>query len=92
MFILDKINYIAGKVVCAQLCLTFYRLMDYIVHPFPLSMEFSRQDYWSGCHFLFQGIFLIQGWSLHFLHHLPCQVASLSLYHLGSPIAGKPSS
>ena len=45
MFILDKINYIAGKVVCAQLCLTFYCLMDYIVHPFPLSMEFSRQDY-----------------------------------------------
>ena len=23
----------------------------------PLSMGFSRQEYWSGCHFLLQGIF-----------------------------------
>ena len=27
----------------------------------PLSMEFPRQEYWSGCHFLLQGIFLTQG-------------------------------
>ena len=26
----------------------------------PLSMEFSRQEYWSGCHLLLQGIFLTQ--------------------------------
>ena len=26
-----------------------------------LSAEFSRQEYWSGCHFLLQGIFLTQG-------------------------------
>ena len=26
-----------------------------------LSMGFSRQEYWSGCHFLLQGIFLTQG-------------------------------
>ena len=25
-----------------------------------LSMEFSRQEYWSGCHFLLQGIFPTQ--------------------------------
>ena len=27
----------------------------------PLSMEFSRQEYWSGLPFPFQGIFLTQG-------------------------------
>ena len=26
----------------------------------PLSVEFSRQEYWSGCHSLLQGIFLTQ--------------------------------
>ena len=30
----------------------------------PLSMEFSRQEYWRGCHFLPQGIFLTQGANL----------------------------
>ena len=27
----------------------------------PLSMEFSRQEYWMGCHFLLQGIFPTKG-------------------------------
>jgi len=27
----------------------------------PLSMEFSREEYWRGCHFLLQGIFPTQG-------------------------------
>ena len=27
----------------------------------PPSMGFSRQEYWNGCHFLLQGIFLTQG-------------------------------
>ena len=38
----------------------------------PLSMGFSRVEYWSGCHFLLQGIFLTQGWnsSLLCLLHL----------------------
>ena len=33
------------------------------VHQAPLSMEFSRQENWSGSHFLFQGNFLTQGWN-----------------------------
>ena len=45
-------------------------------------MEFSRQDYWSGCHFLLQEIFLTQGLNLCFLHW---QVDSLPLSHQGSP-------
>ena len=29
----------------------------------PLCVGFSRQEHWSGCHFLLQGIFLTQGLS-----------------------------
>ena len=43
----------------------------------PLSMEFSRQEYWSGLPFLLQGIFLTQGLSLGLLHRRQI------LYHLG---------
>ena len=32
-----------------------------VAHQAPLSMEFSRQECWSGCHFLLQGIFPTQG-------------------------------
>ena len=31
-------------------------------------MGFLRQEYWSGLHFLLQGIFPIQGSNLHLLH------------------------
>ena len=48
--------------------------MDY------LSMEFSRQEYWSRCYFLFQKIFLAQRLNLHLLHW---QADTLPLCHLG---------
>ena len=41
-------------------------------------MGFSRQEHWSGCHFLLQGISLTQGWKLHVLHQ---QTDSLPLGH-----------
>ena len=53
----------------------------------PLSMEFSRQEYWNECHFLLQGIFLTQGSNPHLLHLLHWWVNSLPLSHLGSPKA-----
>ena len=34
----------------------------------PLPMEFSRQEYWNGVHFLLQGIFPTQGSNLRPLH------------------------
>ena len=34
----------------------------------PLSMEFSRQEYWSGYHSFFQGTFPTQGWNPGLLH------------------------
>ena len=39
----------------------------------PLSMEFSRQEYWRGCHPLFQGIFSIQGSNLSHPSLLHCR-------------------
>ena len=38
-----------------------------VPHQAPLSMGFPRQEYWSGCHFLRQGIFLTEGLNLHLL-------------------------
>ena len=37
--------------VCGLSCSTLCDAMDYIAHQAPLSMEFSRQKYWSGCSF-----------------------------------------
>ena len=51
----------------------------------PLSVRFSRQEYWTGCHFLLQGIFLTQGLNPHLLYLLYWQVGSLPLNHLGGP-------
>ena len=48
----------------------------------PLSMGFSRQEYWSGLPFLLQGIFPTQGFYMHLLYW---QEDSLPLNHLGSP-------
>ena len=48
-----------------------------------LSMGFPRQEYWSGCHFLLQGIFLDQGLNPCLLHYQ--QADSLSLNHQGRP-------
>ena len=36
------------KVLITQSCPTLWDSMAYIAHQAPLSMEFSRQEYWSG--------------------------------------------
>ena len=44
--------------------LSCVRLLDTlwtVAHQAPLSMGFPRQEYWSDCHFLLQGIFPTQG-------------------------------
>ena len=41
-----------------------------VAHQASLSMGFSRQEYWSGCHFLLQGIFPTQGSNPQPLPHL----------------------
>ena len=51
----------------------------------PLSMGFSRQEYWSGCHALLQEIFLDQGSNPRLLCLLHWQVGSLPLAPPGKP-------
>ena len=45
----------------------------------------SRQEYWSGCHFLLQGIFPTQGLNLHLLYLLHWQADSLPIAPPGKP-------
>ena len=52
---------------------------------FPLSMGFSRQEYWSGLPCPPSGIFLTQGSNWSLLRLLHWQVNFLPLCHLGSP-------
>ena len=55
-----------------------------VAHQAPLSMEFSRQEYWSGSSPLLQGIFPTQGSNLGHLH---CRQILDRLSHQGSPPA-----
>ena len=48
----------------------------------PLSMEFPRQEDWSGLHFLLQGVLPTQGWNLGLLH---CRQILYRLSHQGRP-------
>ena len=57
-----------------------------VPHQTPLTMGFSRQEYWSGFYFLPQGIFAIQGLNHHLLPLLHWQVDSLPTEPLGKPI------
>ena len=52
-------------------------------HKFTLSMEFSRQEYWSGLPFPLQRIFLTQGSNLGLLH---CRQILYHLSHHRSPL------
>ena len=49
-----------------------------------LSMEFSRQEHWSGLHSILQGIFPTEDWNLGLLH---CRQILYSLSHQGSSIS-----
>ena len=58
------------KELCAACVCSFAQLCPTLCDPMdcnPLSMELSRQEYWRGCHFVLQGIFLTQGSNLSLL-------------------------
>ena len=54
--------------------------------PGTLAVGFSRQEYWTGCQGLLQGIFQTQGSKSHCLCLLNWQIGSLSLSYQESPI------
>ena len=61
-----------------QSCLILFYHMDQA----PLSVEFSRQEYWSGLHSLLQSIFLTQSFNLGLLY---CRQIVYCLSQQGSP-------
>ena len=55
---------------CVQLFVTLWT----VARQAPVSVGFSRQEYWSGLHVLLQEIFPTQGSNLHLLQLLPCRL------------------
>ena len=49
-------------------CVRLFATPWTLTHQGPLSMGFSRQEYWSGCHALLQGIFPTQELNPRHLH------------------------
>ena len=49
------------EVVCVLSGVRLFATLWSVARQAPLSMRFSRQEYWSGLHFLLQGIFPTQG-------------------------------
>ena len=56
-----------------------------VAHQVPLSIRFSRQEYWSGLPCPPPGIFPTQGSNLHLLCLLHCKQILYPLRHLGKP-------
>ena len=73
-------------VCCCFSCIQLFVTSWTVVRQAPLSMGFSRQEYWSGCHALLQGIFPTQGSNPCLLYLLHWQAGSLPLASPGKPI------
>ena len=63
-------------------CVQLFVALWTVAHQAPLSIGFSKQEYWSGCLFL---LFQTQGTNLRLLHLLLWQADSLLQSPLGSP-------
>ena len=80
--------------VCVRACTHTHTLSHSVLSDFaipwtiacqaPLYLEFPKQEYWSGLHLLFQGIFPTQGSNPHLQCLLYWQEDSLPLSYLGS--------
>ena len=74
------------QVLVTQSCLTLCNLWT-VAYQAPLSLEFSRQEYWSGLSCPSPGMFLTQGLNLGLLHcHFPGgSDGKASTYNVGDP-------
>ena len=73
---------------CLLSCFSYFRLFENpwtVAHRAPLSVGFSRQEYWIGCHALLQRIFPTQGSNPYLLCLLCWQKGSLPLAPRGKP-------
>ena len=78
--------------VCAQSlsCVQLFAILWTAACQTPLSLGFSRQEYWSGCHSLLRGIFHTQGSNLSLLHLQQWQADSLPLLTPEKPLVTRP--
>ena len=60
-------------------CVRLFSTLRTVARQAPLSMGFPRQEYWSGCHFLLQGVFPTEGSNPHLLCVLYWQAGSFPL-------------
>ena len=77
------------SVLCYAQSLSYIQLFATpwtVARQVPLSMGFSRQEYWSGFHFLLQGIFLTQGSNPCLLPLLHWQADSLPRIAWEAPV------
>ena len=65
-FVSEYILCVCGRGLVTKSYLTL--VTPWVAHRVPLSMGFSRKEYWRVCHFLLQGIFLTQGSNPCLLH------------------------
>ena len=72
----------AKSLQSVQLCMTLWT----VACQAPLSIGFSRQEYWSGLPFPPPGGLLTQGLNLHLLYLLHCQADSLPLLPAKKPL------
>ena len=70
----------------AKLCQTFATPRT-VASQAPLSVGFSRQEYWSWLHFPLQEIFVTQGLNLRFVHWQADADLFLPMIHQGSTVA-----
>ena len=71
---------------CVQLSVTLWM----VAHQAPLSMGFSRQEYWNGLSLPPQGIFPLQVSNVALLGFLHWQMGPLPMSHLESPVKRMP--
>ena len=69
--------------VCVQSCKLSVTIWT-VARQVPLSVEFSRQEYGVGSHFLLQDVFPTQGSNLHLYVSCTGRWILLPLCHLGS--------
>ena len=68
-------------------CGCIFATLCTVAHQDPMSVGFSRQLYWGGCHSLLQGIFLTQWLNLHLLYLLHWQAGSSPLAPPGKSLS-----
>ena len=83
---ISKVNPTVDLCACLLTCVQLFATPQTAAHKAPLSVGFFWQEYWSGLHYLLQGILLTQGSNLWLQRLLHLQVDWLPPSQLGIPL------